>query len=1214
MIPFHYRRIGPEFLAELSDTVAAGQSAVLLGPHYVGKRYVLAQLEKNCRKRPLAPIVKVFVPSAQRLTTMAGLGALLRKAVQEADAASVMPEPPETDPFRPLDEFSARCGRPVVLLAANVDRMAHHVARRFLQEVRSRVEARNLIAVLTGEYDFRDLVHGPQSEFNCAHQFVLQGFEMTEYRRVLDRYARALRIQFEPGDRVVRLLWKLTGGSGYHLRLIVPRVIGCLSDSSEGADTRLGPEDVLRTLRDRGFQWTEWAYDHQHITRLIVTQPDCWKDLESLIRTGEAEVRWSESTPGPLEFAGVAVRRAGKLRFASPLLRSFTRIYYDTQRMGDLYARHGDWEEAFKRYETLSPEQTIRPADAEDRFDVEAVARAFSAALHTVVSEGPRQVEDLFAKGCRYVLGFPEVTFWGRQREWVAQRHGFPAGNEACNEIAAVLPTSESAPLGWFPLPEPHGRWALAAVLDDPILRRRGAVVLSDSRGRMAISLERERLTRELLASFVEAHSNAVEIEANRQRLQVRDRHVEILNAIIEALGSQVLDVKNVLTMAARELRKLGYGRVEFCLVDSRREWIHGVLDDSDAPGVDLADMTHYRLDKPKSDIQPYVASTGRPMILEDAAKEPLVNPAVLRAAGLRSIAVVPLLNRDNLAVGTVHVEREDGGVPSYEEVADIEAFGRQLATVIGQSERVNLLQTALDKIPEPLLIVDPLERLRYANRPAAELYGVEAGWRVQALPCREIADHIRNALAGHKQVRQITGLGNNPKYRGELLCEAILDWSGQVIGCAVHVLDQNSLQLVFDALTLVGRSDSAKAAQTALLEATRLLGHKSARLYLIDEESPDRFVSALSLGLEDPEHAMRFDHGLVSLPRLGPGHHSWQCVDEGRPLVFCWKPDLPDGSRIYTEHDLEAIVVSDPKCPPETGKKPGDLWVDVPLTVPEGLLGKIALDTDAGLRPERFEMLSVLAEHVAKLLVAFRERDRKLEAKELWVQAGFEASMSSIAHNLASRLASLPVLLARYRLRAADCDSIGPLNAEFENILRSAMSTIKRTKELLATIMLRVTMFDLKACIERALREALPPDGSWEMHCERLPFMVTADFHIIESLIAELIQNSLQFAPAPDKVRVTVYLEDFEREGREWVRMVFRDYGPGIRPGHKARIFEEFFSHRPGQKAGTGLGLAFVRRAVAAHGGSVSENGVYGDGAKFFVEFPRSAEEVSHE
>ena len=208
MMPFHYRRIGPEFLSELFDTVAAGHSAVLLGPHYVGKRYVLAQLEDPCRKRHLGPIVRVFIPSAQRLTTLAGLGALLRKAVQEADVASVVPDPPETDPLRPLDELSARSGRPVVLLVANVDRMAHHVARRFLQEVRTRVEARQLVAVLTGEYDFRDLVHGPQSEFNCAHQFVLQGFEMTEYRRLLDKYARASGIQFEPADR-----WRSCCGS-----------------------------------------------------------------------------------------------------------------------------------------------------------------------------------------------------------------------------------------------------------------------------------------------------------------------------------------------------------------------------------------------------------------------------------------------------------------------------------------------------------------------------------------------------------------------------------------------------------------------------------------------------------------------------------------------------------------------------------------------------------------------------------------------------------------------------------------------------------------------------------------------------------------------------------------------------------------------------------------------------------------------------------------
>ena len=133
-------------------------------------------------------------------------------------------------------------------------------------------------------------------------------------------------------------------------------------------------------------------------------------------------------------------------------------------------------------------------------------------------------------------------------------------------------------------------------------------------------------------------------------------------------------------------------------------------------------------------------------------------------------------------------------------------------------------------------------------------------------------------------------------------------------------------------------------------------------------------------------------------------------------------------------------------------------------------------------------------------------------------------------------------------------------------------------------------------------------------MYCERSPFTVTADSHIIESVIIELIQNSLQFAPAPDKARVTVSLEDFRRDGNEWVRIVFRDYGLGIRPEHKTGIFEEFFSHRPGRKAGTGLGLAFVRRAVAAHCGNVSENGVYRQGARFSIEFPRSAEEDTHE
>ena len=53
-------------------------------------------------------------------------------------------------------------------------------------------------------------------------------------------------------------------------------------------------------------------------------------------------------------------------------------------------------------------------------------------------------------------------------------------------------------------------------------------------------------------------------------------------------------------------------------------------------------------------------------------------------------------------------------------------------------------------------------------------------------------------------------------------------------------------------------------------------------------------------------------------------------------------------------------------------------------------------------------------------------------------------------------------------------------------------------------------------------------------------------------------------------------------------------DTGQGIAPEHISRIFDPFYSTRPG---GTGLGLAMVRRVLETHGGSISVESEPGKG-----------------
>jgi signal transduction histidine kinase len=73
-------------------------------------------------------------------------------------------------------------------------------------------------------------------------------------------------------------------------------------------------------------------------------------------------------------------------------------------------------------------------------------------------------------------------------------------------------------------------------------------------------------------------------------------------------------------------------------------------------------------------------------------------------------------------------------------------------------------------------------------------------------------------------------------------------------------------------------------------------------------------------------------------------------------------------------------------------------------------------------------------------------------------------------------------------------------------------------------------------------------------------------------------------------------------RKGDEIVIEV-EDDGPGIALKHHARIFEPFA--RLTKVEGTGLGLAFVQKTVAAWGGQVNLRAAAGHGCIFSISLP---------
>jgi signal transduction histidine kinase len=99
------------------------------------------------------------------------------------------------------------------------------------------------------------------------------------------------------------------------------------------------------------------------------------------------------------------------------------------------------------------------------------------------------------------------------------------------------------------------------------------------------------------------------------------------------------------------------------------------------------------------------------------------------------------------------------------------------------------------------------------------------------------------------------------------------------------------------------------------------------------------------------------------------------------------------------------------------------------------------------------------------------------------------------------------------------------------------------------------------------------------------------------------LILNAIKFrSDDPPEIHV-----DAKRSGIAW-RFTVRDNGIGIDPEKTDRIFQMFQRlHGPDKYAGTGMGLALVKRIVERHGGQIWVEPAEGGGTAFHFSVPHA-------
>jgi two-component system sensor histidine kinase/response regulator len=105
-------------------------------------------------------------------------------------------------------------------------------------------------------------------------------------------------------------------------------------------------------------------------------------------------------------------------------------------------------------------------------------------------------------------------------------------------------------------------------------------------------------------------------------------------------------------------------------------------------------------------------------------------------------------------------------------------------------------------------------------------------------------------------------------------------------------------------------------------------------------------------------------------------------------------------------------------------------------------------------------------------------------------------------------------------------------------------------------------------------------------------------DESMLSRTLVNLIANAIKFTRAGT---VTIAAAHDPHE----VRFAVRDTGDGIPAEAFERIFEKFGQLDTGSKVGTGLGLAFCKLAVEAHGGRIHVESTPGVGSTFSFTIP---------
>jgi two-component system phosphate regulon sensor histidine kinase PhoR len=342
--------------------------------------------------------------------------------------------------------------------------------------------------------------------------------------------------------------------------------------------------------------------------------------------------------------------------------------------------------------------------------------------------------------------------------------------------------------------------------------------------------------------------------------------------------------------------------------------------------------------------------------------------------------------------------------------------------------------------------------------------------------------------------------------------------------------------------------------------------------------------VSAIVAGMPDPavllDRAGRVIHLNAAASQLAPA------LRKNELAQFALRsPDIITALR-------EAIATAEPRRTTYLDHVPVDRWMELIIT-PVSV-------------PTRFGGSDYC------MLMTFHDQTPLRRVEEM--RADFVANAS---HELRTPLAALSGFIDTLQGPAKDDAKarerfLGIMHAQATRMARLIDDLLSLSRVELSAHVRPDTLVDIVPII-RQVADGLEPLAAErqvriEIDLPATPVVIAGDREELLRLFENLIENALKYGASGGKVIVSL-TSAASPDGATEVRVMVRDFGPGIAPEHLPRLTERFYRVDVGDsraQGGTGLGLSLVKHIVNRHRGRLLIESVPKNGAAFTACFPQ--------